>query len=92
MQGRKKGMVMRTTLRQRAPDSYYGQWLRRFAGESRRVGRAIAHSALAPRAVIHRLLAGSTVAIGAGRTRRWRGCAGRALRLSTRFRSLLPSS
>ena len=89
---RRKGMVMRATLRQAAPDSYYGQWLRRFRGESDRMRRSIAQGAPPPRGLIHRLLARSAEAIRTGRTRRRWGCVGRALRLSTRFRSLLPSS
>jgi hypothetical protein len=32
--GRKPGIVMRATLRHRASDTYYGQWLWRFAGKT----------------------------------------------------------
>jgi hypothetical protein len=38
-------IVMRAILHVRAPNTYYGQWLRAFAGNRGRNRRAIAHNA-----------------------------------------------
>jgi hypothetical protein len=46
-------IIMRATLHDRAPNTYYGQWLRRFAGNRTRIDRSIAQLASLPRALIH---------------------------------------
>lgn len=46
-------IVLRATLHQAAPNTYYGQWPRKFAQIARRDCRSIARKALVQRAPFH---------------------------------------
>ena len=53
--GHKADIVMRGTLHQLAPNTYYGQWPRVFAGEAARFCRSIAHNERRAQRLIHRV-------------------------------------
>jgi hypothetical protein len=53
--------MMRVTLHQLAPDSYFGQWLQESKRQSSAISRAIAQLRSWARAVIHSLSAASGV-------------------------------